>query len=83
VPRYLLHIEYFDETIIDEEGAEFASLDVARSEAMAALRELFAAAILVEGKSAPRSISICNEATERLARIGLDLILPAGIKTAW
>jgi hypothetical protein len=83
VPRYLLHIEYLDETIIDEDGAEFASLDLARSEAAVALRELFAAAILVEGKPVPRSISICNETTERLARINLETILPAGIKTAW
>jgi hypothetical protein len=83
VARYLLHIEYFDETIIDEEGAEFASLELARSEAMTALRELFAAAILIEGKSVPRSISICSETAECLANVGLQLVLPKGVSTDW
>lgn len=83
MPHYLLHIEYLDERIIDEEGAEFASLDLARSEAMAALRELFAAAVLSEGKPVPRSISIYNETAEHLANVGLELVLPKGVLTDW
>ncbi|CDZ33893.1 Hypothetical protein NGAL_HAMBI1145_20330 [Neorhizobium galegae bv. officinalis] len=43
--RYFFHIRRNGETVLDEEGGEFASLDDARISAVNAVRELVAAKI--------------------------------------
>jgi len=55
--RYFFHILRNDETVLDEEGDEFASLDDARVSAVNAIRELVAAKI-------KRGLMILNEHME-------------------
>jgi hypothetical protein len=55
--RYFFHIRRNDETVLDEEGDEFASLDDARVSAVNAIRELVAAKI-------KRGLMILNEHME-------------------
>ena len=55
--RYFFHIRRNGETVLDEEGGEFASLDDARISAVNAVRELVAAKI-------KRGLMILNEHME-------------------
>ncbi|MGF6178955.1 DUF6894 family protein [Ensifer sp. 4252] len=40
--RYFFHIRYGDSLVLDPEGAEFPSIDLAREEAVSSAREILA-----------------------------------------
>ncbi|MDR9780970.1 DUF6894 family protein [Rhizobium redzepovicii] len=68
--RYFFNVITASGADNDVEGAEFASLEEARAEAVLDARELMSTAILDGRDVSGRSIEICNEAGETL------LVLP-------
>ena len=65
--RYFFNIRSGGETIADSEGQEFASLEVARNEAVESARELLAEAVLLGEAIDHRHFEIADEEGKTLA----------------
>jgi len=77
LPRYYLHIRGADGTAAsDEEGTDLADLDAAQADAVAAARELFAAAIKLACDPMLKSIVITDEAGTELGEVRIKDLLP-------
>ena len=76
MPRYYLHIRSADGTSPDEEGTDLTDLNAARAEALAAARELFAAAIALARDPMLESIVITDEAGQELDEVRIKDLLP-------
>jgi hypothetical protein len=69
VPRYHLHQKSRETTIADDEGAEFATLEDAREEALAAAREAMSETMLQGFIDLFRQIEIRSATGEVLLKV--------------
>ena len=79
--RYFLHLEKReDDTLIDQEGYDFANLEDAQSEANAAARELLAAVILSGREADTVAVVLVDELGLELYRAPLIAALPKNLR---
>jgi hypothetical protein len=76
LPRYFLHIRSAEGTSRDEEGTDLTDLNAAKADALAAARELFAAAIALARDPMLKSIVITDEAGQELGEVRIRDLLP-------
>jgi hypothetical protein len=75
LPRYFHNLNYLDELMIDQEGAEYENLKAAEAEAELTVRDLGALA-LIEGRSFRlASVRICDGSGTTLAEIFTEDVL--------
>lgn len=75
--RYFFHIRHNGETVMDEEGDEFASIDEARSSALRSVRELVAARIKNGQTVINKHMDVHDETGERLMSISFREVIDA------
>lgn len=80
MPNFYLHLEYDGRVVEDPDGSELPDLDAVRAEALAAARDLWAAAITRgEDLSDRRFIIFDEHGTEHLTFAFIDA-LPEGLR---
>lgn len=73
--RYFFHIRHNGETVMDEEGDEYPSLDDAKSSAIRSVRELVAARIKNGHMVSDKYMDVHDETGELLASISFHGVI--------
>lgn len=76
MPRFFLHIDDGTQRIEDEEGSELPDLEAAREEALAAARQLWAAAILAGQDIGARRFVVADGNGKVIDTVEVDDALP-------
>lgn len=80
MPRFFLHIDDGTQRIEDEEGSDLPNLAAAHEEALAAARQLWAAAILRQQDIGTRRFVISDDESTVLDTVEMDEALPRNLR---